>query len=101
MGYEKHVYGEHKHIKHNGSTYSRKWRELKGEDYYLWYWELYKDKLTYTNAIQSALGGTITNETYRSTIPKFNRDDNTWHLPKQFCKFLRSERDRILRGVKN
>ena len=106
----------YKVIWHDGDTYSRKWRELKGKDYFNYWLEFFpraiyqKKYISYNkqlliNAykmIDDGLGVSSINSiielskgTYRP--PQLNYKTNTWCLPKQFCKFLRHERDRILR----
>jgi hypothetical protein len=72
---------------YNGSTYSRKWRELKGEDYRSWWWD--------------KNGSFFLSKKIKSKIePQFTPSTNTWHLPREFCKFLRAEKDRILKEMK-
>ena len=74
-------------IIYNGSNYSRRWRELKGEDFSFWAF----DERRFT------VGQTY--DFWKLHRPTFTKSTNTWHLPREFCKFLRAERDRILRGV--
>lgn len=69
--------------RYNGSTYSRKWRELKEEDFKKWY-----------------DGRDMNYMPFWEATPWFSRSKNQWLLTKEFCQFLRAERNRILRGIK-